>query len=110
MSIFDITFYGAASNFALEQRQIQIQLKRESLFLRSNWQHEIFKATVLQSYKGESYVVKLESENGYIEYVQLFDPTMVYNQETGLWYRLTVPSSIPSKILECYIKDLHQWE
>lgn len=108
MNIFDITFYGVASNFAFEQRQVQIQLKRELLFLKNNWQHEIFKATVLQAYNGEPYVVKLESEKGYTQYVQLFDPTMVYNEETGLWDRLTEQSSIPGKILECYIKALHQ--
>ena len=105
-SIFDLTFYGWLADNGLRAPSVEISLCRgnpERVLIDDGIP---FTATVLKEYKGNKYVVKAVNALDETYYIPLFNANMYYDKGKRRW-AYGNESSIPSKILKCYVKYLN---
>ena len=100
-SLFELTFYGRIRDWEGGNPNVTISLSNASELGRI-----VLIAEVLKEFKGNKYVVKLET-NGNVDYIPLFNEKMYYDIETDMWLE-GMKSLIPIQILECYIKYLNE--
>lgn len=104
LSIFDVKFYGALSRF--DKDKVIVDIDKENIEVVGS-ENKFFTATVLVSLFGSSFVVKVEDDEGKIEYLQLFDSETYYDQKANCWKGCT-KNAISGEIMKCYIKYLNK--
>lgn len=100
-TIYDVQYIGVYYSYKMEFSGIDLFKTREDVKVNLSFENTFFKVKAIKEFEGKKDILKIEFDDGTIEYETLYEPGMFYDNDKCSWEE-TEYRKIPEKFLELF--------